>query len=253
MSAFQGVRNLIGEDKLKVLANKNFLIVGIGGVGSWIAEFLIRSGAYHITLVDLDEICVSNINRQIHSNPKTIGKSKVLTMKERLLEINPDAQINIIEDFLTATTIDDIINSEVSFVFDAIDSVKNKCLIIQKCKRLNIPFVVIGAAAQRVDPSKIILRDLNKSINDRLLFQVKKKLKKDYGYSKNSKRSYRAPAVYSTEVPLPQLNIEEGCEYKSGRISNCESGLGSVGFVTSAFASVAVSFAFRKICEIADD
>ena len=253
MSAFQGVKNLVGENKLKVLANKNFLVIGIGGVGSWIAEFLIRSGAYHITLVDLDEICVTNINRQIHSNHKTIGKSKVLTMKERLLEINPKAKIHTIEDFLTASTIDDIIHPEVSFVFDAIDSVKNKCLIIQKCKRLNIPFVIIGAAAQRVDPTKIILRDLNKSINDRLLFQVKKKLKKDYGYSKNSKRSYRAPAVYSTELPLPLLTNKDDCEYRTGRISNCESGLGSVGFVTSAFASVAVSFAFKKICEINDD
>lgn len=247
-NAFNGVKNLIGEARLEKLANSKFLVIGIGGVGSWIAEFLARSGCLNITLVDLDEICVTNINRQIHADHKSIGKSKIQVMKERILNISPDCNVVLIEDFLTQSTINDIITEEYDFVFDAIDSVKNKCLIIQKCKKLRLPFIIVGAAGQRIDPTLVKISDLNKTINDRLLFQVKKKLKREYGYSKNSKRSYRAPVVFSTEIPLGVTSTEE-CEFKSGTVSNCESGLGSVGFVTAAFANAAVSFAIKKVLD----
>lgn len=247
-NAFQGVKNLVGSTPFQQLREKKFLIIGIGGVGSWIAEHLARSGAIHITLVDLDEICVSNINRQIHSHTSTIGKSKVKVMAERLLLINPEIKITIIEDFLTSSNIEKIITPEVSFVFDAIDSVKNKCLIIQRCKRLKVPFVITGGAGQRLDPSKIIICDLNKSINDRLLFQVRKMLRREFGYSKNTKRYYSIPTVSSTEVPIPVS--PEFCDLKSNKVSNCESGLGSAGFVTASFAAVSVSYAIRKVCEL---
>lgn len=246
-SAFLGVENLIGCEQLKKLAQSHFLIIGVGGVGSWIAEFLIRSGCEKITLVDLDEICVSNTNRQVHTTIQTIGKSKVVAMKERLLSINPDAKIELIEDFLTASTIDEIITEEINFVFDAIDSVKNKCLIIQKCRRLKLPFIIVGGAGQRIDPSLIEVKDLNRTINDKLLFQVRKMLRREFGYSKNTKRIYGIPSVYSKEVPMEIR--QNHCEFKSGKVSNCESGLGSAGFVTSTFASVAVSYAFRKLSE----
>ncbi len=113
---------------------------------------------------------------------------------------------------------------------------------------INFP---LGTVKKQSLPSIITLvkiSDLNKTINDRLLFQVKKKLKREYGYSKNSKRSYRAPAVFSTEIPLGVTSTEE-CEFKSGTVSNCESGLGSVGFVTAAFANAAVSFAIKKVLD----
>ena len=146
-----------------------------------------------------------------------------------------------------ASTIDEIITEEINFVFDAIDSVKNKCLIIQKCRRLKLPFIIVGGAGQRIDPSLIEVKDLNRTINDKLLFQVRKMLRREFGYSKNTKRIYGIPSVYSKEVPMEIR--QNHCEFKSGKVSNCESGLGSAGFVTSTFASVAVSYAFRKLSE----
>lgn len=249
-TAFLGVENLYQKANYNKLQSTSFLIVGIGGVGSWIAEFLARSGVKNITLVDLDEICVSNINRQIHAHSRNIGKLKISEMKSRLQLINPEINIKLIEDFLTSQTIDSIFAAPYDFVFDAIDSVQNKCLLIQKCKKLKIPFVCIGAAAARKDPTQISVKDLNKTINDKLLFRVKKKLKKEYGYSKNTKRSFRIPTVSSNEVPSEPP--AKSCDLPNRKITNCESGLGSVGFVTAAFACAATSYAIKKICQHAD-
>ena len=237
---FDGIKNLYGEDGFKKIQSAHFLIIGIGGVGSWICESLARSGATEITLVDLDDICFTNINRQIHSLEKTVGSFKVDAMKERLLAINPQLKVHAIQEFFTEKTQDLILNKDYTFVFDAIDSLKSKTILVSECKKRNLPLVCVGASGAKVDPSKIQVIDLNKTINDPLLSRLRKNLRRYYGFSKYPKKKYGIPTVFSTELP-----VISSCA--TGSMSNCQNGLGSASFITATFGFHAVSYALNKI------
>ncbi|MBC76698.1 MAG: tRNA cyclic N6-threonylcarbamoyladenosine(37) synthase TcdA [Halobacteriovoraceae bacterium] len=238
-SPFEGVERLYTQNGFNDLAKAHVMVVGIGGVGSWAAEALARSGVGKLTLVDLDDICVTNINRQIHATSMSVGKMKVQQMKHRIVEINPNVTVEAIEDFFSQSSMEDILSIDCDYIIDAIDSVKSKCLLIAECNKRSIPLVVTGGAGGKINPSLIQESDLNRSYNCRLLAQVRKRLKVEHGFSRNKKRKYKIPCIFS---PEDQILPEKTCSTDKGPTNiNCENGFGSSVFITGTFGFMAAA------------
>ncbi len=255
---FGGITRLYGQQGSSFLQRSHFCIVGIGGVGSWVAEALARNGIGNITLIDLDDICITNINRQIHALTDTIGQSKVDVMCERIKQINPQCQVSTIEDFLTTDNLNTLISSKFDYVIDAIDSVSIKAHLIAHCKYNKTPIITIGGAGGQVDPSKIKLCDLSKTYQDPLLAKVKNQLRREFNFpradvEKASKRKFSIDAVFSTEqlrYPDASGNVcfakqHNKQETRSIRL-DCSGGFGAATHVTATFAFFAVSKAIEK-------
>ena len=251
-NAFDSIKNLYGEKGFKRIQESKFLIVGVGGIGSWICEDLVRTGALHLTLVDMDDICVTNINRQVHSLSDNIGKLKIDEMKKRLLQINPECEVICVHDFFSEKTHQKILAPGFDYVFDAIDSHKSKCILISQCKEREIPIIISGGAGGKFDPTKIEVRDLSKTINDQLLHWLRKTLRKHYGFPPFKGKPFRIPAVFSTELPLTNPNTDKEVtdrpKIDNSDFVNCNTGYGSAGFVTASFAHAAVSYALNQLC-----
>ncbi len=247
---FGGIERLIGRNPLEKLQKAHILIIGIGGVGSWSAEALVRSGVGEITLMDADDICITNTNRQLHTLASTIGKPKVEVMKERLLGINPDVKINVLNDFLTERNINEIIDEKFDFIFDAIDNVKLKCLMLIICRKKKIPLLMAGGAAGKIDPTKITIANLEKSINDMLLMRVKKKLRRDYGFPKDKTR-FRTKCIFSSELAKYPDGQGGVCESKpEGNLKlDCHTGMGTATFITGTFGFMAASHIVKALSE----
>jgi tRNA A37 threonylcarbamoyladenosine dehydratase len=237
---FDGLARLYGEDGLQRLLQASVCVVGLGGVGSWAAEALARSGIGHITLVDLDDVCLSNVNRQLHALDGTIGRPKVEVMAERILAIHPACQVRPVAEFFSATTEEEILSARFDFVLDAIDQVANKCLLIARCRQKEISIVVAGGAGGRRNPAAIRVADLSQTSHDALLQQVRKKLRDDHGFSRDPKKPFGVPCVFSTEPPLP---LAPG---SAGRVT-CDNGYGTASFVTGTIGLVAASCVVSKI------
>ncbi len=245
-AAFEGVKNLFSEVGFTKIEKASFLVIGIGGVGSWICESLARSGVTKITLVDLDDICISNVNRQVHALPSNVGKLKVDVMKARLESINPNIKVRWIYEFFTESTKDQILAEDYDYIFDAIDSMKSKCILIAECKNRNLPLIVAGGTGAKKDPTQIEVKDLNRTINDPLLFQVRKRLRQKFGFRKLHNHPYKIPAVFSKEDPAKFDESLLACVPEGQKIS-CQSGLGSASFVTASFGFAAVSYVLDQI------
>ncbi len=246
---FGGIERLYGQRSLNKLQNSHIAVIGIGGVGSWCAEALARSGVGTITLVDLDEVCITNTNRQIHALATTVGQSKVLIMAERMQLINPELKINQIEDFFTADSIESIFAIQFDGVIDAIDSLSNKALCIVACKERGIPLITIGAAGGRRDPLMVQAKDLGQTIEDQLLYRLRKKLRKNYDYP-GGRKKFGVTAIFSQERPVYPTKAGGICESSSGADSvklDCFSGLGSATHVTATFGMIAVSKIIEEV------
>lgn len=255
-SRFGGIARLYGTKGLDNLLKSHVLVVGIGGVGSWAAESLARSGVGEITLVDLDDICITNINRQLPALDHTIGKLKINIMRERILAINPQCKINVVEDFFTESTAPNILNLPYHFVIDAIDSLKNKCLLASLCYGKKIPVIITGGAAGKIDPSKITLCDLGESLNDSLLFRVRKKLRQDFDFPDASKstihkrQKFKMMCVYSPEDTIFPTSDGGTCNVPDKETNlkmDCSSGMGSATHITSIFGMMAAGHAINQI------
>ncbi|MDB0034819.1 tRNA cyclic N6-threonylcarbamoyladenosine(37) synthase TcdA, partial [bacterium] len=241
INRFAGIGRLYGQQALGVFAQSHVTVVGIGGVGTWVAESLARSGIGEITLIDLDDICVTNTNRQIHALKETIGRSKVEVMAERILQINPECKVNQIEDFITPENLGDYFigrkgGGDVDFVVDCIDAVKPKAALIAWCKRQKLPMVTVGGAGGQVDPTQVQVTDLAKTYQDPLLAKVRNILRREYNFSKNVQRRFSIEAVFSTEqLVYPQADGSV-CNTKStvdgSMRMDCASGFGAVTVVT---------------------
>lgn len=250
---FAGIARLYGAQGLSNIQQAHVAVIGIGGVGTWVAEALARTGVGEITLVDLDDICISNTNRQLHTLKSTIGKSKVEVMAERIQQINPNCRVHPILDFITRETIPDIIHNDLDGVVDCIDSVKAKAALIAWCKRRKIQIVTTGGAGGQIDPTQIQITDLNKTFNDPLAAKVRALLRKDYGFSKTAGRHYSIPCVFSTEqLRYPQADGSV-CQAKaftgeSTRL-DCSGGFGAVTMVTASFGMAASAKIIEKIVQ----
>ena len=253
---FGGIARLYGTDGLDKLLSSHVLIIGLGGVGTWAAEAIARSGVGAITLVDLDDICITNTNRQIHAMDGLIGKMKVSAVADRILAINPQCRVSAIEEFFTAATADAILNTNYDYVIDAIDSLQNKCVLASKCKEKNLPLVITGGAAGKRNPTLIRVDDLGLACNDSLLFAVRKRLRQEFnfpsgaGYTRSKKQIFNIACVYSPEEPLfPKADgsICNIAEVGSSLKLDCESGMGSATHLTGSFGFIAASFVIEEL------
>lgn len=246
---FGGVARLYGEAGAQKIFNAHVSVVGIGGVGSWTAEALARSGIGQLTLVDLDMVAESNTNRQIHALGDIYGKAKVTAMAERIELINPKCKVNCIEDFVTTDNLSEIFNTPMDFTVDAIDQTKIKAAMIAFCRRNNIPIIVAGAAGGQFDPTLIQIKDLSQTTQDPLLARVRSLLRKEHGFTRDTKKKFSVPAIFSTEqLRYPDAN--NVCKTESSGLAglNC-AGFGSSVCVTAVFGMTAAAHVLKKISE----
>lgn len=241
---FGGIGRLYSAEGLARLRQAHICVIGIGGVGSWVVEALARSGIGKITMIDMDDICVTNINRQIHALTGNVGKLKTEVMRERVALINPECEVQIIDDFLSAENLADYLNRDYDYVIDAIDSVKTKAVLIAYCKRHKIKVITIGGAGGQTDPTQIQIADMTKTIQDPLIAKVRSILRKDYHFSQNPKRKFGVDCVFSTQ-PLIFPKMSEGCEISASM--NCANGFGSATMITATFGFFAVSRVIDKL------
>ncbi|WP_372846051.1 ThiF family adenylyltransferase [Pontiella sp.] len=238
---FGGLFRLYGKGAMEKLRAAHVLIVGIGGVGSWVAESLARSGIGQLTLVDWDDICFSNTNRQIHAMTGTAGRAKVDILAERIGLINPACGITAIREFYSDKNADELIQPGLSYVVDAIDKKNAKIHLITQCKRLGIPIIVSGGAGGRVDPAQVRTTDLRDSYNDPLLAACRKQLRKNIpGKHLNHKKKFGIACVFSAETiryPHPDGGIcfEKPAAGSGPKQLDCQFGFGAASFVTGSF------------------
>jgi tRNA A37 threonylcarbamoyladenosine dehydratase len=195
---FGGIARLYGNDALPLAQAAHVAVVGIGGVGSWAVEALARSGIGELTLIDLDHINESNINRQIHALDSSLGASKVLAMQRRIADINPECVVNVVEEFIDEGNVAALLPS-CDFVIDAIDNVRAKAALIAHCKSSGINIITTGGAGGRFDPTQIVIADLSRTVEDALASKVRAKLRKDYGFPRDAKKKFGIDCVYSPE------------------------------------------------------
>ncbi|SES25338.1 tRNA cyclic N6-threonylcarbamoyladenosine(37) synthase TcdA [Halopseudomonas bauzanensis] len=249
---FGGIARLYGTEALARLQASHVAVVGIGGVGSWAAEALARTGLGRITLIDMDDICVTNTNRQLPAMKGNIGRLKVEVMAERLQAINPACEVRPIMGFVTPDTLAEYITDDIDCVVDCIDSVASKVALIAWCRRRKIGIVTTGGAGGQIDPTMIKVADLSKTVNDPLAAKARSLLRRDHYFPRaDSKRSFGVPCVYSTEqlrYPKPDGSV---CQQKTfvgeGVKLDCSGGFGSVTMVTATFGMVAASKAVERL------
>jgi tRNA threonylcarbamoyladenosine dehydratase len=250
---FGGIERLYGVGSLQRLARARVCVVGIGGVGSWVVEALARSGVGHLRLIDADDICLSNSNRQLHAFEGQFGRSKVEALAERARAINPAISIEAIPDFLTTASLERHLDAGFDHVIDAFDSFRVKVECIAYCRRRKIPLITVGSAGGRTDPTRIQVRDLSRTEHDALLALVRKKLRGEFGFPRNAKRYFGVPAVFSLEnVRYPQpdgsvCGLRPALGPDAALRLDCGQGLGAATHVTAAFGFAAVGRVLSRI------
>ncbi len=247
---FGGVGRLFSADGLERLRSAHVCVIGIGGVGSWAVEALARSGVGALTLVDLDDICVTNVNRQLHAVEGEIGRAKIDAMARRVTAINPECAVQPTHAFFTETSAPEILRPRFDYVVDAIDSPSRKSLLIASCRERGTPVFVVGGAGGRTDPAALKVADLAFSTHDRLLTAVRSQLRSDYGFPRGEKKRFGVDCVYSTEpvvYPRTDGTVCEQPEPGSNLRLDCESGYGTACFVTGTFGFIAAGHVVREI------
>lgn len=247
---FGGVGRLLGRDGLERVRAAHVAVVGIGGVGSWAVEGLARSGVGALTLIDLDDVCITNVNRQLPALDGQIGRPKVVAVAERVRLINPACRVEAVAEFFTQASAERLFAPRFDCVVDAIDGMTNKALLIDACVKRRLRCVTVGGAGGKCDATKIRAGDLGESTTDNLLRQVRKKLRRAHGWPRGEGHCYGVRCVYSTEKSIfPWANGTCSAEPEPG--SNlkldCESGFGTAVFVTGAFGLAAAGEAVRLI------
>jgi len=250
---FGGIKRLYGTTALQKFKDSHVCVVGIGGVGSWVVESLARSGIGQITLIDMDDLCVTNTNRQVHALADTIGKQKIEVMAARCKQINPDIIVNCVDDFIDKENCFEYLTSDMDYIFDAIDSIHAKVALVAHCKRNKYPLLTCGGAGGQLDPTRIQVTDLAKTIQDPLAAKVRSELRRHFNFSKNPKRRFHVYCVFSTEqLSYPDLNGEvcrEKAESDGNMKMDCASGFGASTMVTASFAFIGSAFILNKIAE----
>jgi tRNA A37 threonylcarbamoyladenosine dehydratase len=239
---FSGVERLYGKKALDLFQKAHMCVIGIGGVGSWAVEALARNAIGQLTLIDLDHIAESNINRQIHALTHTLGKSKVLAMKDRILEINPMCQVHVVDDFISNENIDKLIKKNFDVVIDAIDQAGIKTSLALHTLNEKIPLVMTGGAGGRIDPSFIKIADLSSTHGDRLTAKIRHDVKKALQIKELQKVGI--DVVFTDEI---MKKPEEACEADEALTGLHCGGYGSSVMVTATFGFMAASVALKKL------
>lgn len=238
---FGGIERLYGAGALARAAAAHVAVIGIGGVGSWAAEALARSGIGRLTLIDLDHVAESNINRQVQALGTTLGAAKVAAMRERILAINPGCAVVCVEQFIDEENVAELVPS-CDAVIDAIDQVRAKAALIAHCRRAGLRIVTTGGAGGRRDPTQIEIADLARTTQDALASKVRARLRKEHGFSRDPKRKFGVDCVFSPE----QAPRDDGScampetEFDAGAGLNC-AGYGSSVAVTASFGFAAAA------------
>lgn len=250
LNRFGGVARLYGISNLKALAQAHFVLIGLGGVGTWAAEAIARSGVGEITLIDMDDICVTNTNRQIHALSSTIGQSKTKILAARLKEINPELVVHEVEDFLELENIRELIREDHDMVVDITDAAYIKAALVAYCSALKKPMVTAGSAGGKIDPRQVTSSDLAKTVSDPLLARVRQLLYRKYNFARDRKRKFHVDAVYSAEQMMYPQPGGEVCQQKSaeqdGVKLDCANGFGSATMVTGTFGFVLAARAIDR-------
>lgn len=247
---FGGVAKIYSESGLEQFKRAHVCIIGLGGVGSWVAEALARSAIGHITLIDMDHSSESNINRQLQATDLTLGQAKIESLKQRILQINPACKITLIDDFISAENQQQYLSTSFTWVVDCIDSFRDKAALIYYCRRNKIKIITVGGAGGMIDPSQIKISDLSKTIHDPLLAKVRKLLRQNYHFPTNPSRRFAVPCIYSEEqlkYPDNDGGITTQKPQQSSGGLNCSGGFGSSVVVTASMGFFAASHVLQKI------
>ncbi len=250
---FGGIARLYGERALERFRAAHVCVIGVGGVGSWVVEALARSAIGRLTLIDLDNVAESNINRQIQALSSTIGMPKIEALRERIAQINPFCQVTLVEDFIDPDNIASMVGAGgFDYVVDAIDSVKPKAALIAWCSANGLPLITIGGAGGQTDPTRVEVRDLARTEQEPLLKKVRKLLRAQYGFARGEKNKYHIDAVFSME-PLRYPDSGAACAVDAGSVTglNC-AGFGSSMVVTATFGMVAAAHLLRRMADAAN-
>jgi molybdopterin/thiamine biosynthesis adenylyltransferase len=240
---FVGFKQLVGPEAFACITAASVCVVGLGGVGSWAVEALARSGVGSLTLVDLDEVCITNINRQLHALTDTIGLSKAQILADRVRQINPDCMVRVVKKFFPAKTAGEILSDPFTLVLDTIDTAEHKTLLLAECVEREIPAITVGSAGNRLTPQLARVEDLSKTIHDPLLQIVRKKLRQDYAFPRSERTKFDIPCVYAPQQRGPREEVP-ACEADGSprsRAKSCNAGLGSAVFVTGTIGFIAAS------------
>ncbi len=253
---FDRIGRLIGDANMAKLFHSHVMIIGLGGVGSWTAESLARSGVGRLTLVDFDDICITNTNRQLHALSGMVGKKKAPVLAERMQKINPNAKIEAITKFYNFESSDELLSSRPDYIVDAIDNVTAKCHLLATCKEHSIRVISAGGSGGRMDPLKIQISDLAKTHTDPLFQQVRKVLRGKYGFPSDT--DFGIPAVFSSEEPTHpvELKYDKGLGFKcvcpqgANEFHSCEKRnliYGTASFVTGTFGLAMAGYVVRAL------
>ncbi|HJL16858.1 MAG TPA: tRNA threonylcarbamoyladenosine dehydratase [Sandaracinaceae bacterium LLY-WYZ-13_1] len=257
---FDRAARLFSEPGLHRLMDARVLVIGMGGVGSFAAESLARSAVGELVLIDFDDVCVTNANRQLHALRGNIGKAKVEVMAERLRRVNPQAAITPVARFYEAAASDALLDGRVDFVVDAIDNLTAKAHLVATCVARGLPIVSSMGAAARMDPTAIRVTDLSETQRDPFAKALRKILRREHGIDARRGRPIGVPAVYSEELPREPsaLSYDEGrgfvcvCPNKDNGMHTCDHRSridGSASFVTGAFGLAAASVVVRRLVD----
>ncbi|MBI3181566.1 MAG: tRNA threonylcarbamoyladenosine dehydratase [Myxococcales bacterium] len=256
---FDRTGRLLGMRAMERLASSRVMVLGLGGVGSYAAEGLARSGVGRLTLVDFDLVCVTNTNRQLHATAGSVGKPKAELMAARCAQINPEASVQGVREFYREELAEQLVTRECDFVVDAIDNVKAKLHLLHRCVTLGVPVVSSMGAAGRLDPTLVRVEDLSQTHMDPFAKDIRKLLKRKYGLGTH--RPTGITAVYSIEPrrePLPLVyDGDEGfrcvCPQGENEFHSCEHRNqidGSAGFVTAVFGMNMAGVVVRRLATL---
>lgn len=236
---FAGVEKIYGDEAFRQYEHSHVMVIGIGGVGSWAVEALARTGIGELTIIDMDVVAASNINRQLPAMSSTLGREKIEVMAERCHSINPRIKINLVDDYLTPENVKELLENKPDVVLDCIDDVKAKLALMLHCRFNKIPLIVSGGAGGKLDPLKIRVADLSKTEQDPMLAKLRSQLRAK-GICKKPKEKFGITCVYSIDNPFSSADVCPSAGLRCG-------GYGSAVVVTSSFAMVAVSEVLKKL------
>ncbi len=256
---FGGIARAYGASALAAFRAAHVCVIGVGGVGSWAVEALARTAIGRITIIDLDHLAESNVNRQIHALTDTLGQAKVAALAQRIAQINPLCEVTCVEEFIDAENVAALVPPECfDYVIDAIDDARAKTALIVHCHAHQIPLLTIGSAGGQTDPTRIAVADLARTEQEPLLKRVRKNLRLRHGFPRGAKNKFGIDAVFSMEpLQLPEVcdteddAVNEATDAVSAATAgvtglNC-AGYGSAMVVTASFGLVAAAHVLRKI------